>query len=224
MAICAPIGNHPIHINTLYDFMYMMLLRYIGFQFEHINKYIQKLAEQKKVGYAWANSTLSLTHRHVAGTKILSKQNIWILMHIHLELCSISRELNMIFGLQMMMQKFQNCLKRFDIIDNTLLKLGTITDYEKLRRKVMWYALGWIVIVILTTYCASLILKEEHDGVIASTIYTGLKFDQINEHIRNLMKNQKLKITQAWKNNRIYPHQDRFSKPLSSKCIMWITM
>ncbi|XP_018337027.1 PREDICTED: uncharacterized protein LOC108745387 [Trachymyrmex septentrionalis] len=80
MAICAPIGNHPTHINTLYDFMYMMLLRYIGFQFEHVNKYIQKLAEQKKVGYAWTNSTLPLTHRHIAGTKTLSKQNIWILM------------------------------------------------------------------------------------------------------------------------------------------------
>ncbi|KYN28867.1 hypothetical protein ALC57_01831 [Trachymyrmex cornetzi] len=80
MAICVPIGNHPIHINTLYDFMYMMLLRYIGFQFEHVNKYIQKLAKQKKVGYAWANSTSPLTHRHIAGTKTLSKQNIWILM------------------------------------------------------------------------------------------------------------------------------------------------
>ena len=76
-----------------------------------------------------------------------------------------------LFHFLFLRQKFQNCLKRFDIIDNTLLKLGTITDYDKLRRKVMWYALGWIVIVILTTYCAGLILKEEHDGVIASTMY-----------------------------------------------------
>ncbi|KYM95500.1 hypothetical protein ALC62_13930 [Cyphomyrmex costatus] len=79
MAICAPIGNHPIHINTLYDFMYIMLLRYIGFQFEHINKYIQELVEQKKVGHIWANSTSLLIRQHIVGTKT-SKQNIWILM------------------------------------------------------------------------------------------------------------------------------------------------
>ena len=70
-----------------------------------------------------------------------------------------------------MRQKFQNCLKRFDIIDNTLLKLGTITEYDNLRRKVMWYASGWIVAVILTTCCGGLILKEKYDGVIASTMY-----------------------------------------------------
>ena len=62
-------------------------------------------------------------------------------------------------------------MKRFDIVDNTLLKLETMTDYDKLRRKVIWYALGWIVTVILITYCSTLKLKEENDGNIASIIY-----------------------------------------------------
>lgn len=31
MTICAPcIVNHPLHLNTLYDFMYMMLLRFVA--------------------------------------------------------------------------------------------------------------------------------------------------------------------------------------------------
>jgi len=62
-------------------------------------------------------------------------------------------------------------LKRFDIIDNTLLKLGAMTDYEKLRRKVMWYALGWIVTVILIIYSTTLLLKNQYNSDIASAIY-----------------------------------------------------
>jgi len=49
--------------------------------------------------------------------------------------------------------------------------LGIVTDYDKLRRKVMWYALGWIVIVILTTYFSTLKLKEKNGGNIMPIIY-----------------------------------------------------
>ncbi|XP_011705027.1 PREDICTED: uncharacterized protein LOC105460296 [Wasmannia auropunctata] len=106
MTICAVcIANHAIHINTLFDFMYIMLLRYVGSQFEHVNENIQKLVEQKKqkIRYAWETSTSPLSHQHMIDTET-SKQNIWILMHIHLELCSISRQLNTIFGLKMVTQ------------------------------------------------------------------------------------------------------------------------
>jgi len=76
-----------------------------------------------------------------------------------------------VFHILFSRQKFQNCLKRFDIIDNTLLKLGAMTDYEKLRRKVMWYALGWIVTVILIIYSTTLLLKNQYNSDIASAIY-----------------------------------------------------
>ncbi|XP_011685776.1 PREDICTED: uncharacterized protein LOC105448732 [Wasmannia auropunctata] len=46
-------------------------------------------------------------------------------------------------------EKFHNSLKKLDIIDNTLLELGTVTDYDKLHKKTMWIILGWFVIVIL---------------------------------------------------------------------------
>ncbi|KAL6422637.1 hypothetical protein ACFW04_010697 [Cataglyphis niger] len=106
VAVCVSlIFNHSYHINVIHDLKYMMLLGYIKNQFEHVNQHIQKLTELKKrqVRHAWTTSTLSLMSRHMAGDET-SKRIIWILMHIHRELCSISHELNTIFGLQMVMQ------------------------------------------------------------------------------------------------------------------------
>ena len=65
-------------------------------------------------------------------------------------------------------QKFQNCSKKFDNIDYTLLKLGTTTDYNNLRKKAIWCVLGLIVIVILITYFEALLLKDKHDDDITT--------------------------------------------------------
>ncbi|XP_032682001.1 uncharacterized protein LOC116849189 [Odontomachus brunneus] len=52
----------------------------------------------------WTTSTSSsFLHRHLNDTS-QSNQLICLLMHVHFELCSISRELSTIFGLQMVMQ------------------------------------------------------------------------------------------------------------------------
>ncbi|XP_029665570.1 uncharacterized protein LOC115236970 [Formica exsecta] len=106
IAVCGSlILNYSYHISVIYDLKYMILLGYMKTQFEHVNQHIQKLTELKKrqVRRAWATSTLSLMSRHMAGTET-SNRIIWILMHIHRELCSITNQLNTIFGLQMLMQ------------------------------------------------------------------------------------------------------------------------
>ncbi|KAM0734580.1 hypothetical protein ACS0PU_011399 [Formica fusca] len=97
--------NHPFHINMLYDLTFMILLRYIESQFEHINQHIQELTEEKKrqIKHTWATSSSYRSRRHMASTET-TKQLVWILMHIHLELSSISRELNTIFGFHMAIQ------------------------------------------------------------------------------------------------------------------------
>lgn len=50
-------------------------------------------------------------------------------------------------------KKFKNCLKKLVIVDETLEKLGTITNYEKLNRKTIWIILGWSVTISLLNYC-----------------------------------------------------------------------
>ncbi|XP_011706026.1 PREDICTED: uncharacterized protein LOC105461223 [Wasmannia auropunctata] len=54
--------------------------------------------------------------------------------------------------------------------------------------------------------------------------YTGLKFDQVNAYLQNLMKNNKHEITQTSENPMIYLHQRRFSKSLSNKSVIWIIL
>ncbi|XP_011868556.1 PREDICTED: uncharacterized protein LOC105562372 [Vollenhovia emeryi] len=145
-------------------------------------------------------------------------------------------------------KKFQNCLKKIDTIDSTLFRLGIMTDYNKLHKKTVWIIFGWLAIVILTNCSTAIFTKVEinckvedamffifllnycfhvnfiGDLTTASILeYIGLKFDQINANLlQNLMRNNKQKVKQTWRDPMIYPHQCNFSKALNRKCIIWI--
>ncbi|XP_011858626.1 PREDICTED: uncharacterized protein LOC105556161 [Vollenhovia emeryi] len=144
-------------------------------------------------------------------------------------------------------------MKKFDIVDNTLLKLGTTTNYNKLRKKTACIALGWFLIALFLTFGSALAVKEEHDRDIATCMffllircycfhinfisdlttasileYIGLKFDQVNEHLQNIMRNNEQKIEEAWQSPIMHPYEHRFSKlplrTINSKNIMWIVI
>ncbi|KAL0108826.1 hypothetical protein PUN28_014148 [Cardiocondyla obscurior] len=140
--------------------------------------------------------------------------------------------------------KFQNCLRKLDIVDNTLLKLGLITNYDKPCNKTVWFILGWFVMVMLTNCSTSLYMKNELNYNLKSALiyifamnhcfhvnfigdlttasilqFIGLKFDQINEYLQNTMKYKQRK--RASRNQITYSHQRNISKACSNKCIMW---
>ncbi|KAL0115700.1 hypothetical protein PUN28_010909 [Cardiocondyla obscurior] len=140
--------------------------------------------------------------------------------------------------------KFQNCLRKLDIVDNTLFKLGLITNYDKPGNKTLWFVLGWFVIVILTNCCTSWFINIEFNYKFKSALiyiyllnycfhinfigdlttasilqFIGLKFDQINEYLQNTMKYKQKK--QTLKNRITYSHQRNISKTFGNKCIMW---
>jgi len=56
-------------------------------------------------------------------------------------------------------------------VDNTLLKLGTLTDYDKLYKKTVWSVLGWFVIVIITMYGGAIFIKSEYNCDIAISMF-----------------------------------------------------
>jgi len=68
-------------------------------------------------------------------------------------------------------------LKKFDIIDNILRKLGTMTDYDTLRKKGIWCVLGWVFIVILSLYYSVSLLKDKCDGDIVLLILRSIQQD-----------------------------------------------
>ncbi|XP_029665568.1 uncharacterized protein LOC115236968 [Formica exsecta] len=71
-------------------------------KFNQVNEHIQDMTsnDNSKTKQAWGNSML-----HPSQCKFLnisgSKWMIWTIMHLHLELCKISREIDCIFGVQM---------------------------------------------------------------------------------------------------------------------------
>jgi len=53
--------------------------------------------------------------------------------------------------------------------------------------------------------------------------YIGLKFDQINKLLQNLITNNDHKIKQVWENFTIHSHR-QFPEALNNKRLIWIIM
>jgi len=74
-------------------------------------------------------------------------------------------------------------LKKLDIVDDTLLELKTVTNYDKLHKKTLWLILGWFVIVISMNSVTALYVKDEHNSdILTATIYVSVRnyFSYIN--------------------------------------------
>ncbi|XP_071632446.1 uncharacterized protein [Temnothorax longispinosus] len=96
--------NHSIHINTLVDLLFISILWYVGTRFDKVNEHMQYLLVREEHGLrcTWEKPDV-IVHRYILYTDNY-KRTLWILMHVHLELCRLARELNMIFGMQMTLE------------------------------------------------------------------------------------------------------------------------
>jgi len=54
--------------------------------------------------------------------------------------------------------------------------------------------------------------------------YIGVKFDQINEHLKNISNNNKHGVAQAWNNAALRTLQRQFAKTPNNKWMIWIIM
>ncbi|XP_067207075.1 uncharacterized protein [Linepithema humile] len=92
--------NYPFHINEFADLIFIFLLWYIGTKFDKINDHMRclSLKEEHGLNYMWKRPDIIhgyFLHRYNY------KWTLWTSMHLHLELCRIARELNVIFGLHL---------------------------------------------------------------------------------------------------------------------------
>lgn len=60
-------------------------------------------------------------------------------------------------------QKFKKCIKRLDIVDNTLEQFGITTNYQKLHKKTVLLILGWFMLSIVINYDETLCLRLEYN-------------------------------------------------------------
>ncbi|XP_011868559.1 PREDICTED: uncharacterized protein LOC105562376 [Vollenhovia emeryi] len=142
-------------------------------------------------------------------------------------------------------KKFKYCLKKLAIVDDTLKKLGTTTDYNKLNRRTVWIILGWSVTVSLLNCCEYLRWHDVHDAlnsilatltlnycsdvniiddlIFASILgYLGLKFDQVNEHLGKMVKDNVRRTKRAMENSTLHSPQCKLPSALNSKHMAWI--
>ncbi|CAL1676351.1 unnamed protein product [Lasius platythorax] len=102
--ICVPfVANHLVHVNTLNVLIWVTILRYIGSRFQRINEHIHDMLEDERTKGRNKSTLLQLIDEQRVEVKKY-KQYMWILRHVHLQLCLISRELNKIFGISMTLQ------------------------------------------------------------------------------------------------------------------------
>lgn len=70
----------------------------------------------------------------------------------------------------MLYQKFRHCMKKLAIVDVTLKKLGTKTNYQQLYMKIVWLTLGWFMTTILIDCIYVLFIQYQHNYDIAKII------------------------------------------------------
>lgn len=57
-------------------------------------------------------------------------------------------------------QKLRGCLKKLAIVEDTLEKLGIMTNYQKLYTRVLLIIFAWFTLLIFKTYTNSLLLTD----------------------------------------------------------------
>ncbi|KYQ60716.1 hypothetical protein ALC60_00341 [Trachymyrmex zeteki] len=97
------IMGYPIYVSTLGNIIFAFVVRYIGTRLDKINGYIEQLSETEECGlrFKWEKS---LIVRHYVCNSENRKRVIWTVMHLHLELCRIARDINDLFGTQLTLQ------------------------------------------------------------------------------------------------------------------------
>ncbi|XP_050463454.1 uncharacterized protein LOC126857777 [Cataglyphis hispanica] len=96
------IGNYCIHANEFVDIIFVTFLWYINNRFDKVNEHMQYLLMKEQHGLR--NKWKKLIINGYRNTSHTDKQVLWTLMHLHLELCHIARELNRMFGMQMALE------------------------------------------------------------------------------------------------------------------------
>ncbi|KAH0947027.1 Gr22 [Eciton burchellii] len=101
--ICFPIFiNYLIYVNIYNGLMCGIILGYVGSKFQQVNELIYELLEDDTKCIDIWNKIIPIDQRKIEIKDC--KKYMWIVMHVHLHLSHISRQLNKMFSIQMTLQ------------------------------------------------------------------------------------------------------------------------
>ncbi|KAG5309543.1 L259 protein, partial [Acromyrmex insinuator] len=118
-------SNYPLNIIMLSVLISAAIFGYTSSRFDRVNELLHVLCSnlsRNSTDYRRQNRSI-FVHQRITGAKS-HIQYIWIIMHVHLQLCHISRKLNIVFKIQMLIQMIwyfnnavTNCLLIYQLIE-----------------------------------------------------------------------------------------------------------
>ncbi|XP_032681993.1 uncharacterized protein LOC116849182 [Odontomachus brunneus] len=104
MSVCiALVENFLPHMGTINSVILGTVLGYMGSRFERVNKHIRNFLENDAEHIGAKNTSIFIVRKRVVETEECSRR-VWIIMHVHLQLSRLSRELNKVFSVQLTLE------------------------------------------------------------------------------------------------------------------------
>ncbi|XP_011865763.1 PREDICTED: uncharacterized protein LOC105560874 [Vollenhovia emeryi] len=184
----AYILNHCLHVNAFTDLLFTFLLWYICIKFDTVNEYIRCLLirEDRGLRCTEQKSTVVL-HRYTLG--INYKQTLWTSMHLHLELCRITREFNFLFGIQITFGMTTYLMYLTSTCYGLCLYSMQQFSKEILQTLFIWINVGsWAILLLIRMYfinyiCESVMTKANEINKTIHQLTNILRYADVCEEI-----------------------------------------
>ncbi|XP_014472030.1 PREDICTED: uncharacterized protein LOC106743052 [Dinoponera quadriceps] len=185
------------YVNLLEDLFIASVLGYIELKFDQINEHVRKLGSDKKfiIQEAWEHSEIRSCQ---TCAKSVSNECItWIVIHLHLELRKISRELNTIFGLQMT-AKMSTYFAFIALCFSEIFNIMMIRNYDHKGTLYLILVITYLILfifklLIINYMCEKVSIKANATGDLINRISYCTYDIVVHENILQLL----LQITQA---------------------------
>ncbi|XP_020299133.1 uncharacterized protein LOC109863303, partial [Pseudomyrmex gracilis] len=120
-------------------------------------------------------------------------------------------------------KKYRECIRKLDLVNDTLVELGISKEYDKERTMIKWSLISWFIIVCLTNTFDGLLFLTQNNMKVSDLIipwilqysvhintlhdltimymlrYIGNRLDKINDHIVQLSENENCGLRCMWK-------------------------
>nr|KAF7406905.1 hypothetical protein H0235_014561 [Vespula pensylvanica] len=145
--------NQPVHNNTILDLIFIILLLYERTRFCKLNEYITKRCEtrHRSTKIMPEDFTSTTNHSNAINTNEVLRPNgndmkcydIWMAMHLHLELSKICNNLNTIFGAPMLLEMISFFIGEIGLISELYITLTNSNTWESFKIKKVLDILVW---------------------------------------------------------------------------------
>ncbi|XP_071632178.1 putative gustatory receptor 28b [Temnothorax longispinosus] len=184
------ITSYSIHVNSITDITFILLLRHIGDRLDKINNHIKQLSETEDCGLRCKWKKFLVVKGYNVRNAKNRKHILWIVIHLHLELCRTARDINGFFGVQMTLQ----IISYFILLNegsyfeyHTILHLKEIINNNVILKtflsSIMWFFIFLTKLISLNHICESVSAKAHKTKSIIHKLTNLICFAEAREEI-----------------------------------------